>query len=83
MDIEIIPEGTLLITRHDDKPGVISAISSVLSNAAINISRMQVSTADNQAHAMAVISISEPLSADLLAQIGAISAVNQVTQITL
>jgi D-3-phosphoglycerate dehydrogenase len=83
MDIEIVPEGTLLITRHDDKPGVISAISSVLSNAAINISRMQVGTADNEAHAMAVISISEPLSADLLAQVGAIDAVNQVAQIAL
>ena len=62
---------------------MISAISSVLSNAAINISRMQVGTADNEAHAMAVISISEPLSADLLAQVGAIEAVNQVAQIAL
>jgi D-3-phosphoglycerate dehydrogenase len=83
MNIEVIPEGTLLITRHDDKPGVISAISSVLGNAAINISRMQVGTADNQAHAMAVISISQPLSADLLEQVGAIEAVNQVAQIAL
>ena len=83
MDIEVVPEGTLLVTRHDDKPGVISAISSVLGEAAINISRMQVSTADNQQQAIAVISIPEPLSADLLAQIGAISAVNQATQITL
>ncbi|MEI7796142.1 MAG: phosphoglycerate dehydrogenase [Methylococcaceae bacterium] len=83
MDIEVVPEGTLLVTRHDDKPGVISAISSVLGEAAINISRMQVSTADNQQQAIAVISIPEPLSADLLAQIGAIPAVNQATQITL
>ncbi len=83
MDIEVIPEGTLLITHHDDKPGVISAISSVLGNAAINISRMQVGTTDNQAQAMAVIGISEPLSADLLAQVGAIVAVNKATQITL
>lgn len=83
MDIEVIPEGTLLITQHDDKPGVISAISSVLGNAAINISRMQVGTGDNQANPMAVISISEPLSADLLAQVGAITEVNHASQITL
>lgn len=83
MDIEVIPEGTLLITRHDDKPGVISAISSVLGNANINITRMQVGVADNQAHAMAVISISEPLTAALLSQVNAISAVNQVAQIVL
>ncbi len=83
MDIEIVPEGTMLITHHNDKPGVISAISSVLGNAAINISRMQVGVADNQQHAMAVIGISKPLSADLLAQVSAITEVNQATQITL
>ncbi len=83
MDIEVIPEGTLLITRHDDKPGVISAISTILGNAAINISRMQVGTANNRAQAMAVISISEPVNAELLAQVNAIPAVHQATQIVL
>jgi len=62
IDIEVVPEGTLLVTQHDDKPGVISAISSVLGNANINISRMQVSKADEQNRAMAVISVSEPLT---------------------
>lgn len=83
MEIEVIPEGTLLITQHDDKPGVISAISSVLGNAAINISRMQVGTADSQGKAIAVISVSEPLNTTLLAQIGALEPVQQATQIVL
>ena len=82
-DIEVVPEGTLLLTQHDDKPGVISAISSVLGNANINISRMQVSTADDQLHAMAVISVSAPLSEHLIQQLCAIAAVHQVTQINL
>jgi D-3-phosphoglycerate dehydrogenase len=83
MNIEVIPEVTLLITQHEDKPGVISAISSVLGNATINISRMQVGTADNQANAIAVISVSQPLNSNLLAQIGALEPVQQVTQIVL
>ncbi|MGZ8153145.1 MAG: ACT domain-containing protein, partial [Methylovulum sp.] len=82
-DIEVVPEGTLLVTRHDDRPGVISAISTVLGNANINISRMQVSTADEQQQAMAVISVSEPLSKDLLQQICNIAAVHKATQINL
>jgi len=82
-DIEVIPEGTLLVTRHDDKPGVISAISTVLGNANINISRMQVSTADDQQQAMAFISVSEPLTNELLGQIVAIAAVHKATQINL
>ena len=82
-DIEVVPEGTLLVTRHDDKPGVISAISSVLGNANINITRMQVSTADGLQQAMAVISVSEPLTDALLQQLCSIAAVHQATQINL
>jgi len=78
-----VPEGTLLVTRHDDRPGVISAISAVLGNANINITRMQVSTADGLQQAMAVISVSEPLTDALLQQLCSISAVHQATQINL
>ncbi|MDD1612097.1 MAG: ACT domain-containing protein, partial [Methylococcaceae bacterium] len=82
-DIEVVPEGTLLITRHDDRPGVISAISAVLGNANINITRMQVGMADGQKQAMAVISVTEPVSEDLLQQLHNVPPVHQVTQIRL
>ncbi|MDP1970925.1 MAG: ACT domain-containing protein, partial [Methylobacter sp.] len=82
-DIEVVPVGTLLVTQHDDKPGVISAISSVLGNADINITRMQVGTADVLQRAMAVISVSEPLTDDLLQQLCHIPAVYKAIQINL
>ncbi len=82
-DIEVVPEGTLIVTRHDDKPGVISAISTVLGNAGINITRMQVSTVDDKIQAMAVISVSAPITEELLEQIRRVPVVKQVTQITL
>jgi D-3-phosphoglycerate dehydrogenase len=82
-DIEVVPEGTLLITRHDDRPGVISAISAVLGNANINITRMQVGMADDQQQAMAVISVTEPVSEDLLRQLHNVPPVHLVTQINL
>lgn len=82
-EIEVVPEGTLLITRHDDKPGVISAISSVLGESNINISRMQVGMADSQQQAMAVISVSEPLDEKLVQGVCSIPAVHTVKQIHL
>lgn len=82
-DVEVVPEGTLLLTRHDDKPGVISAISTVLGNANINITRMQVGTADAEQRAMAVISVSDPLTDDLLKQLCHIPAVHKAIQIKL
>ena len=81
-EVEVVPEGTLLVTRHSDKPGVIAAISSVLGTANINISRMEVG-GNNQEQAMAIISVSTPLEDELLAAVCAIPAVHTATQICL
>lgn len=82
-EIEVVPEGSLLITEHNDKPGVISAISSILGKSNVNISRMQVGVPDNNDKAMAVISISEYLSADLMAAVCNLAPVNSAIQIKL
>ncbi len=82
-EIEVVPEGTLLVTEHNDKPGVISAISTILGEANINISRMQVGVPDASDKAMAVISVSSPLPADILEKVTDLSFVNCAIQINL
>ena len=82
-EIEVVPEGVLLITRHHDKPGVIAAISSILGASNINITRMQVSIADQEKSAMMVISVSDPLNEQLLKSLCDVSAVHSVRQIVL
>jgi D-3-phosphoglycerate dehydrogenase len=82
-EIEVVPEGILLVTKHADKPGVICAISSVLGKANVNISRMQVGVADSRQQAMAVISISEKLGDALLEEVCELAAVESATQIEL
>ena len=83
IEIEVVPEGTLLITQHDDQPGVIAALGTILGDAHVNISRMQVGTAEQNSDAMAVISVSEPLGEELMDKICAIQSVHKVTQIVL
>ncbi|MCK5898193.1 MAG: phosphoglycerate dehydrogenase [Methylococcales bacterium] len=82
-DVEVVPEGILLVTRHDDKPGVIAAIGSVLGAANINITRMEVGMGTDCEQAMALISISTPLNDALSAELCAIPAVHSTTQICL
>ncbi len=82
-EIEVVPEGVLLVTRHEDKPGVIAAISSVLGVSNINITRMQVSIADYQQSAMMVIGVSHPLNPQLLKALCDVPAVHSVRQIVL
>ncbi|WP_347987134.1 phosphoglycerate dehydrogenase [Methylomonas sp. AM2-LC] len=82
-EIEVVPEGVLLITHHDDRPGVIAAISSILGSSNINITRMQVSIADQEQSAMMVIGVSNPLTEQLLQVLLDVPAVHTVRQIEL
>lgn len=82
-EIEVIPKGILLVTKHADKPGVIAAISTVLSNANINISRMQVGVSPKNQDAIAVMSISEKLEDSLLQTLCDISTIDSAIQITM
>src|SRR5262245_60621011 len=73
----------MLFTRHDDRPGVVGALGSILGRDNINISRMQVGIADSKDEAIALIGISTSLSERTLAEIKALPAIRQVVQMEL
>jgi len=82
-EIEAAMEGNLLMTRHEDQPGVIAAISTLLANQNINISRMQLGIVPDSHKAVAVLCISEILNESSIQQLLELSAINKVLQITL
>jgi D-3-phosphoglycerate dehydrogenase len=82
-ELEAFLEGNLLLTLHEDRPGVVGALGALLGNANVNISRMQLGLAPAVCRALAVLEISERLSEALLAQIAAIPAICEVHQITM
>jgi len=82
-DVEAIPEGHLLFTRHDDRPGVVGALGSILGRENINISRMQVGNANGKTEAIALIGISASLPERAIVEIQALPAIRQVVQLLL
>ncbi|WP_150047160.1 phosphoglycerate dehydrogenase [Methylomonas rhizoryzae] len=82
-EIEVVPEGVLLFTRHTDRPGVIAAISSILGSCNINITRMAVSVADGEQLAMMAIGVSDLLDEKLLQSVCSVPAVHSAKQIKL
>lgn len=82
-EIEAVPEGTLLITRHDDRPGVVGALGDILGQAQVNISRMHVGNSSNDNSAIAIIGISAPLDEKQLTQVTEIPAIQRVWQLSL
>ena len=82
-EIEAVLEGHLLVTRHNDQPGVIAAISNLLAGERINISRMQLGIVSGSNKAVAVIGISTPLKEELMDELAEVDAITKVLQVSL
>ena len=82
-EIEAVLEGQLLVTRHNDQPGVIAAISNLLAGEQINISRMQLGIVSGSNKAIAVIGVSTALQDELMDELAEIEAITKVMQVSL
>ncbi len=82
-EVEAFLEGHILMTRHEDQPGVIGTLGTLLGEAGINIARMQLGIVPETGKAIAVLQIARPLPAELMQTIQTIPAIDQALQISL
>jgi len=82
-EVEASLEGHILMTRHQDRPGVMGALGTLLGGAGINISRMQLGVVPDTDRAIAVFQIASGLSTDLLDQIQTLPAIDKALHIQL
>ncbi|MEZ5962761.1 MAG: phosphoglycerate dehydrogenase [Planctomycetota bacterium] len=76
--LDAIPEGPLLVTFHGDQPGVLGAVGTLLGQAQVNVSRLQLGVREGGAdEAVGIWNLDGPLSPDLLAAVRALPAVGR------
>jgi len=59
----------MLFMRNEDKPGLIGALGTLLGNAGINIADFRLGRAEGTGQALAIVSVDEALTPDVLKQI--------------
>lgn len=64
--VEVVPEGHLLLILNIDKPGVIGAVGQILGDHNINIARMQCAREERGGHALLIIGLDAPLPGEIL-----------------
>jgi D-3-phosphoglycerate dehydrogenase len=69
--VEVVPEGYMLLILNVDRPGVIGAVASVLGEHNVNIARMQCSREERGGNALLIIGLDAPLPAGMLETIKA------------
>jgi D-3-phosphoglycerate dehydrogenase len=82
-DLDVRPEGTLLILANEDRPGVIGAVGTILGKANVNISRMQVGLRHGSADALGVFNVDSPVPEDALEEIRRIPETRFALQVRL
>jgi D-3-phosphoglycerate dehydrogenase / 2-oxoglutarate reductase len=80
-EIDAIAEGTMLITRHNDIPGMIGRIGTILGNADVNISTMQVARRERGGGAMMVLGVDRRVDRSVLATITEVAGIESVRSI--
>jgi D-3-phosphoglycerate dehydrogenase / 2-oxoglutarate reductase len=76
-EMDAVIEGTMLVTRHRDVPGMVGRIGTILGDAGVNIATMQVGhKADG--NAMMVLEIDRELSREVVECIGAVEGMHSV-----
>ncbi len=64
--IEIVPAPYMLVTTHNDRPGVVGKIGTLLGDENVNIASMQLGRKEARGEAMMVLQVDEEMSAKTL-----------------
>ena len=80
-ELEAPLSGHAIITRHDDKPGVIAKVARQLAQKSLNITNMHVGQSSRSGKAAALIGISKPLPDATYRSIGRIAEVSEILSI--
>jgi len=68
-EVEMAPEGNLIVIQNEDKPGMIAAMGGVLSAAGINIGDFRLGRREDADSAVALIQVDTPPTQDVLDQL--------------
>ena len=81
--VDMQPSGTFLVVQHEDRPGVISAVSTLLARNDINIARIELGRDRPRGQAVMLMEIDDPISDALLEELGNTGRLERLRQVTL
>jgi D-3-phosphoglycerate dehydrogenase / 2-oxoglutarate reductase len=76
--VDFTPEGHLLLISHNDKPGIIGRVGTLLGNNDVNIATMQVGRKVIGGSAIMVLTIDKQAPKEVLSELGTLSEIVNV-----
>ena len=76
--VDVPVDGHLLLTKHQDKPGLVGRVGTLLGQHDVNISSMQVGRLHARGDALMILTLDDPVPDEVRARIGAFPDVDRV-----
>jgi D-3-phosphoglycerate dehydrogenase len=80
---DFVPEGRFLVSRHEDRPGVVGRIGTILGENDINIASMQVGRDAPRGKAMMILAVDDAVADAVLEKLRSIPAMSDLRYIEL
>lgn len=82
-EVDAIPDGAIIVTRHRDVPGMIGRVGTLLGDAGVNISTMQVARNVQGGSALMVLAVDRPVSTPIIAALERIADMQHVVALAI
>lgn len=81
--VDLVPEGRFLVSFHEDRPGVIGRIGTILGEADVNIASMQVGRDAPRGRAMMFVTVDDPISETVLKRLQGVFGIAELHYVEL
>ena len=81
--VDLIPEGRFLVSRHEDRPGIVGRVGSILGANDVNIASMQVGRDAPRANAMMILAVDDQVAPEVLSRLREVEGMSDLRYVEL
>ncbi|GAC1683111.1 MAG: phosphoglycerate dehydrogenase [Candidatus Dormibacteraceae bacterium] len=81
--VDLVPEGRFLVSRHEDRPGVVGSFGTILGKHDVNIASMQVGRDAPRGNAMMILAVDDRVAEDVLAKLREVGGMSDLRYVEL
>ncbi len=81
--VDLVPEGRFLVSRHDDQPGVVGRVGTILGEHDVNIASMQVGRDAPRGNAMMILAVDDRVAPGVLDTLRGVAGMSDLRYVEL
>jgi len=81
--VDLVPEGRFLVSRHEDRPGIVGRVGTILGEHDVNIASMLVGRDAPRGRAMMILAVDAPVADAVLAHLRGVDGLSDLSYVDL